>query len=159
MANPVQGDDQDDFAAARDKKGNIKQTGLARTAKLSTFGAAFNAARKAGDKTFTYKGKKYTTEMADSKAKSDTDTITKGANKLYEERMGPSDADIDRIDRKAKEELKGPSEAAVKRLSDADNKRRSQAGEFGTFKKGGMLSASKRADGCAVKGKTRGKMV
>jgi hypothetical protein len=28
------------------------------------------------------------------------------------------------------------------------------------FKKGGMVSsASKRADGCAVKGKTRGKMV
>jgi hypothetical protein len=27
------------------------------------------------------------------------------------------------------------------------------------MKKGGMVSASKRADGCAVKGKTRGKMV
>jgi hypothetical protein len=28
-----------------------------------------------------------------------------------------------------------------------------------TLAKGGMVSASKRADGCAVKGKTRGKMV
>jgi hypothetical protein len=27
------------------------------------------------------------------------------------------------------------------------------------FKKGGMVSASKRADGCAVKGKTKGRMV
>jgi hypothetical protein len=27
------------------------------------------------------------------------------------------------------------------------------------MKKGGMVSASKRADGCAIKGKTRGKMV
>jgi hypothetical protein len=27
------------------------------------------------------------------------------------------------------------------------------------YKKGGSVSASKRADGCAVKGKTRGKMV
>lgn len=27
------------------------------------------------------------------------------------------------------------------------------------MKKGGVVSASKRADGCAVKGKTRGKMV
>jgi hypothetical protein len=27
------------------------------------------------------------------------------------------------------------------------------------LKKGGMVSASKKADGCAVKGKTRGKMV
>jgi hypothetical protein len=28
-----------------------------------------------------------------------------------------------------------------------------------TFKKGGAVSASKRADGCAVKGKTKGRMV
>ena len=27
------------------------------------------------------------------------------------------------------------------------------------FKKGGMTSASKRADGCAVKGKTKGKII
>lgn len=99
----------------------------------------------------------------------DTDIITKGATKLYEERMGPSEADIDRIDRKAKEELKGPSEDTIKRLSDADNKRRSQAGELGTMKKGGVVkkykeggmvsSVSKRADGCAVRGKTKGRMV
>ena len=30
---------------------------------------------------------------------------------------------------------------------------------YGGYKKGGAVSASKRADGCAIRGKTRGKMV
>ena len=39
-------------------------------------------------------------------------------------------------------------------------KESSQAGRYGTMKRGGMVSsASKRADGIAKKGKTRGKMV
>ena len=46
MANPFRGDDQEDFEAAGEKEtGKIKQTGLPKSAKLSTFGAAFNAAR------------------------------------------------------------------------------------------------------------------
>jgi hypothetical protein len=78
MANPFRGDDVDPFSGARDKEGNIKQVkekgvtkqiGLPRTAKLSPFGLAFDTARKAGSKTFTFKGKKYTTEMAKTKAK------------------------------------------------------------------------------------------
>jgi len=32
-------------------------------------------------------------------------------------------------------------------------------GSMTTFKKGGSVSASKRADGCCIKGKTKGKMV
>jgi hypothetical protein len=36
----------------------------------SEFGKAFREARAAGDKTFTFNGKKYTTEMADSKPQS-----------------------------------------------------------------------------------------
>jgi hypothetical protein len=120
-----------------------------------------------------------------------TDIITKGATKLYEERMGPDKAALDR------------GAAAVKNIEadEADIKRRSQAGEFGTMKKGGKVesklmkkegrgmakatmqkvaskvvrghekrmhkmksggtvsSASKRADGIVMKGKTRGRMV
>jgi hypothetical protein len=104
-----------------------------------------------------------------TRRKTDTDIITEGATKLYEERKGPTTADLDRIATKQREEDKGPSEATVKRLSDEDSKRRSQAGEFGSFKKGGMVkkmksggtvsSASKRADGCAVRGKTKGRMI
>jgi hypothetical protein len=105
--------------------------------------------------------------------------------------MGPDKAALDR------------GAAAVKKIEadEADTKRRSQAGEFGTMKKGGKVesklmkkegrgmakatmqkvaskvvrghekrmhkmksggtvsSASKRADGIVIKGKTRGRMV
>jgi hypothetical protein len=37
---------------------------------LSPFGQAFSEARKAGEKVFTFNGKKYTTEMADDKPRS-----------------------------------------------------------------------------------------
>ena len=159
MANPYQGDDYDYFEAARDKKtGRVKQTGLSPTAKLSNFGAAFNAARKAGDKTFMFKGKKYTTDVAKPKTKSDTDIITEGATKLYNESSGGfKPMTMDQIAR-AEELTAGMSDTA-----------RSQMGEFGTMKKGGMVkkmkkggtvsSASKRADGIAVKGKTKGRFV
>ena len=170
--NPYQGDDVDYFEAARDKEGGVKQTGLAPSAKLSNFGAAFNAARKAGDKTFTFKGKQYTTEVAKPKAKP--------AEK------GPDKATLDRIDRKAKEEDKGPSEADIKRMEKKFDTKKDRPGSeviaekqekaqpkmqgayreaFGNikkalgFKSGGSVSASKRADGCAVRGKTKGKMV
>jgi hypothetical protein len=60
-----------------------------------------------------------------------TDIITKGATKLYEERMGPDKAALDR------------GAAAVKKIEadEADTKRRSQAGEFGTMKKGGKVES------------------
>ena len=99
--NPYQGDDVDYFEAARDKEGGVKQTGLAPSAKLSNFGAAFNAARKAGDKTFTFKGKQYTTEMAKPKAKP--------AEK------GPDKATLDRIPRNLKDADKGPDKDALDR--------------------------------------------
>jgi hypothetical protein len=132
MASPFQGDDEDAFGAARDEEGNIKQTGLARTAKLSNFGAAFNAARQAGEKTFMFKGKKYTTEMAKPKPKVDADNPI------------------------SKKEFLGMEKKALAKEKNAQVQR-----ESGSFKKGGMVksSASKRADGCATKGKTRGRMV
>jgi hypothetical protein len=193
MANPFRGEDQDDFEAARDEEGNIKQTGLARTAKLSNFGAAFNAARKAGDKTFMFKGKKYTTEMAKPKAKMvekgpDTATLDRVAAKQRDEAKGPDKATVDRLARKQADEAKGPSDADLDRMAKKfDSKDRPgsevlaekmEKGQpkmqgayreaFGNirkalgFKSGGsvkMSGASKRADGCAKRGKTRGKMV
>jgi hypothetical protein len=164
--NPFQGDDQDDFEAARDTEGNIKQTGLAPSAKLSNFGAAFNAARKSGQKTFEFKGKKYTTEMAKPAAKPakpakpaekgpDTATLDRLAAKQADEAKGPSDADLDRMKRKfdtrAGEKGRDPSRYGKPVTLD----------ELG-FKKGGSVKvsgASKRADGIALRGKTRGKMV
>jgi hypothetical protein len=100
-----------------------RQEAQASMPKKQSFGQAFAAARKAGDKTFMFGGKKYTTELAKPAAKKDPD-------------VG-----------------KGPSKTTIERLE-----RRAAASGM---KKGGMVksSASKRADGIAVKGKTRGKMV
>jgi hypothetical protein len=127
MANPFQGDDEDPFEAARDSEGNVKQTGLAPSAKLSNFGAAFNMARKAGDKTFMFKGKKYTTEMAKPKAKPAA-------------------------------EKKLPGKSAEGQMGDVVGAKK--GGMIKKYAMGGSVgSASKRADGCATKGKTRGKMV
>ena len=44
---------------------------------------------------------------------------------------------------------------AANKMEDREEKKKAAQG----MKKGGMVSASKRADGCCVKGKTRGKMV
>jgi len=99
----------------------------------------------------------------------------------------PTQADLDRIARKQAEEAKGPSEADIDRMAKKFDTKKDRPGSeviaekqekaqpkmqsayresFGNirkalgFKSGGSVSsASKRADGCAVKGKTRGKMV
>ena len=191
--NPFQGDDEDPFSGVRDEEGNVKRAGLAKSAKLSNFGAAFNAARKAGDKTFMFKGKKYTTEMAKPKAKMvekgpDTATLDRLAAKQIDEAKGPNKATLDRLARQQADEAKGPSNADLDRMAKKfDSKDRTgsevlaekmEKGQpkmqgayreaFGNirkalgFKSGGSVkasNASKRADGCAVRGKTRGKMV
>ena len=89
--------------------------------KDKTFSQAFREARDAGKDTFTWNGKKYTTEMDGEKKPS-------------------SDVKF---------------ESSVPEMSDYDE------GRTTTFKRGGSVksSASKRADGCCIKGKTRGKMV
>jgi len=46
-------------------------------------------------------------------------------------------------------------------MEDREEKKKAKAAAAGAkaMKKGGSVSASKRADGCAVRGKTRGRMV
>jgi hypothetical protein len=89
----------------------------------ASFKEAFAEARAAGDKTFEYMGKKYTTELASSKSK---------------EKFSP-----------AKEINAKPAKKAPGFMRRA----------MGMKSGGSVSSASKRADGCAIKGKTRGKMV
>jgi len=95
----------------------------------ASFKEAFAEARSAGDKTFEYMGKKYTTDMAPSTPKAKT--ISSPAT---------------------------PKEIGFKaspRMSAEDRVKKERG-----MKAGGMVgSASKRADGCCVKGKTKGKMV
>ena len=104
-----------------------------------------------------------------TRRKSNTDIITEGATKLYNESGGfkPGFLDADQI--AAAEALTMPNQESRSALA-------SMRGEYGTMKKGGMVkkkngsvkkyksggtvsSASKRADGIAIKGKTRGRMV
>ena len=93
-----------------------------------------------------------------TRRKTDTDIITEGAKKLYNESSGGfKPMTMDQIS-KAEELTVGMSDTA-----------RSREGQFGSMKKGGMVkkmksggtvsSASKRADGCAVRGKTKGRMI
>jgi hypothetical protein len=79
-----------------------------------------------------------------------TDIITKGATKLYEERMGPDTAVLDRGAAAVKRG--GGKDYGVSTLDDIDQPI--------NMKKGGSVSsASKKADGIAKKGKTKGRMV
>jgi hypothetical protein len=50
---------------------------------------------------------------------------------------------------------------AANKMEDREEKKKAKAAAAGAkaMKKGGSVSASKRADGCAVRGKTRGRMV
>lgn len=88
-----------------------------------SFSQAFREARAAGKDTFTWNGKKYTTEMAGAKKPSADETSF---------------------------------ESSTPEVTDTEE------GTTTTFKRGGkvkMSSASKRGDGCAQRGKTRGKML
>ena len=95
-----------------------KEAIMAKPLAKASFKEAFADARAAGDKTFEYMGKKYSTEMAKPKAPAKRRPL--------------------------------PGKAAEGKMSDVVG-----------AKKGGMVksSASKRGDGIAQRGKTRGRMV
>ena len=94
-----------------------------------TFGNAFAMARKSGDKTFEWRGKKYTTELASDKPKASV---------------------------KSKETFSASKAIGASPAKKAPDFMRKAMG----MKAGGSVSsASKRADGCAIKGKTKGRMV
>jgi hypothetical protein len=114
----------------------------------SAFGKAFREARASGDKSFTFNGKKYTTEMAKPK------TSTKA--ELGPEMGSPMSADESKDAASRFGYPKGSE-----RLNSAENKETSDmsmkhGGKVKKMSSGG--SASSRADGIATKGKTRGKM-
>ena len=125
----------------------------------SAFGKAFREARASGDKSFTFNGKKYTTEMAKPK------TSTKA--ELGPEMGSPMSADESKDAASRFGYPKGSE-----RLNSAENKDTADmsmrhGGKVKKMNMGGMGgmgyakggSASSRADGIATKGKTRGKMV
>ena len=165
-----------------------------------SFGEAFRAARKQGLKTFTWRGKEYTTDTKEDKAKkaekslSEVEVTSKRPDftKIYEmdkvtDKTGAGSRDVPRrggardpeaakkveakIDEKIGSSIRGStsstkrSDSVYERLARGSNeaerkaKRVNEARESMSYRKGGSVgSASKRADGIAQRGKTRGKM-
>jgi hypothetical protein len=113
-----------------------RQEAQASTSKKKTFREAFAEARSAGKDTFTWNGKKYTTELAKPAS---------AAPKAEPAKAEPAKA----------------TPPSRPRISQARGSMKEKMREMGVtrYKSGGSVSASKRADGCAVRGKTRGKMV
>ena len=129
--------------------------------KSMSFKEAFATARKGGGKTFEWQGKKYTTDLAKPAAK----PAPKAAAPAPAPAPKPKyETPYDRMNRENRE-------AASARKSSADSERSTlqkniREGSSGRvnpktllpMKKGGMVkssSASKRADGIAIRGKTR----
>jgi hypothetical protein len=165
----------------------------------SEFGKAFRAARASGDKTFTFNGKKYTTEMAPEEQKSvggkpkmgasvprDSDTrkgeIMTSKNAVPRDqyvRSGQKSFDTEtefvppdmskykpRRDPEALTETNKPGTSTRYENTDTSDMAYKRGGSVKASKMGSvrtskpsMGSASKRADGIATKGKTRGRMV
>ena len=110
------------------------------------FNTLFRQARNRGDEFFEFEGKRYTTELAKPKAKKEEPTVKLEAEKVATSTDGSYNPDL-------------ANRMAIAKQANYD--RESQEGRYGSMKKGGMVksSASKRADGCATRGKTRGKIV
>ena len=140
-----------------------------------TFGAAFSAARKRGDKTFEFKGKKFTTQTKEEKDRE----VTPEAKKVMDQTRRDREGNFRAQARKADVAMETPEERGAMNLEGfkRDKKDMEGSGEYSPFKKGGsvkssaskmgkvktakpsMGGASKRADGIAMRGKTRGRMV
>jgi hypothetical protein len=174
MANPYQGDDVDYFNAARDKEGNIDKKKAAPLVKAAAESAdsipRFPTKPKNRIVTKEELKKSGFTNLRDFlnnerglKRRVKKDSEGKTASGMSREARGVRDDSMSDKDR-----LRAQLDSA---------KESSQAGRYGTMKRGGVVKssapkmgkvktakpsmggASKRADGIAKKGKTRGKMV
>lgn len=132
--------------------------------KKTTFKEAFASARKAGDKTFQWEGKKFTTEMAGEKK-----TAPASSKSAEPEKAKPQYQSLQDRARgyEAERAKSGVGMYGTTKREREDRKplplksTKSESGYSGMgamkFSKGGS-TASRRADGIATKGKTRGKM-
>ena len=112
----------------------------------SAFGKAFREARASGDKTFTFNGKKYTTDMAKPKTSTKAELGPEMGEKMTSDES-----------KAAASNFGYPKGSA--RLNSEENKDTSDM----TYKHGGKVKKMAsggvtRADGIAQRGKTRGKM-
>ena len=147
----------------------------------SAFGKAFSTARKAGQKTFEFNGKKYHTRTAEeSEQPSVGGKVKPGEYKTrapYSDRGRTMMEDnyvrrdmkdrMDVIDREAQGDdvaLKYTPRRKPEALTSTDKpgtstRYENEEATSETFKRGGKVgAASRRADGIAQRGKTRGRM-
>lgn len=154
---PNEGEDGIDAAI---RIGTARKNATGDTPKSESFAAAFKRNRAAGEKGFEFNGKKYTTEVKDGNKKSDR------LNKLAQD----AGSRFARVSNAASNMPAGTSDTAkfalIKAAQDANSEygiRNAAAGNKmatgGKVKKmatgGKVKSASSRADGCAIRGKTK----
>jgi hypothetical protein len=157
--------------------------GEAEAPAAKTFKQAFAAARRAGDKSFAFGGKKYTTELAAPKAKASlqnqskaplqnesssyTGSIKRQALRASKDSYAEGGVATSKPAPKKDTMPEWAKNERANRKQDELNKREAEGAAkevkrnmstFG-FKRGGSVSsASSRADGIAQRGKTRGKI-
>lgn len=128
--------------------------------KSKSFKEAFASARKDGEKSFEWQGKKYTTELAKPAAKAE---VKPALEEKVPAAKAKYETSYDRMNRQNRESAAAKKSAAENSRSTLQrNIRESGSGRVNPktllpevgMKKGG-LTASKRADGCAIRGKTR----
>jgi hypothetical protein len=90
-----------------------------------TFGAAFSAARKRGDKTFEFKGKKFTTETKE-------ETVTPEAKKVMDQTRRDREGNFRAQARKADVAMETPEERGAMNLEGfkRDKKDMEGSGEY-----------------------------
>lgn len=129
-------------------------------AKKQSFKEAFAEARKGGDKSFEWNGKKYSTAMAGPAPVKEKAPEPK---KLVQETMRDRAESYvaKRAAQRAEDAAKDTTPRGQDRILTGIKKNAGQnklMGSLGLKSGGSVSSASRRADGIATKGKTRGKM-
>jgi len=151
--------------------------------KMASFKEAFKEARGRGDKTFEYMGKKYTTDVAAPKATPKAESKTEAPkSRTFAEKQAAAGEKMQGAYRGAAENVKrglrslvgmkkggmlknvdAKSNPGLSKLPEAVRNKMGYKRSGGKVKKyasgGSVSSASKRADGIAQRGKTRGRMV
>lgn len=165
---------QQEAAVAKYTNQKAEEAVMAKPLTKASFKEAFAEARAAGDKTFEYMGKKYTTEVAKPapkvepkvESKVETKTVSRVEPKTTssltnrEKEIKSSGMSGRFVKGAAPDERRAPT-TPTPSLSKEERIR--AAGGGGKYvqgatpmKSGGKVSsASKRADGCAIRGKTR----
>jgi hypothetical protein len=115
--------------------------------KKESFKEAFAKNRKAGNKTFEWNGKKFTTELASEKKDKETPTGNIGSTRNTDTSSGPNFSAKKKVPVEEREVKRSPSDIR------SPQEKMLQPKPFG-YKKGGSVA---RGDGCAKRGKTKGR--